>query len=139
MATCRLPKRYDGSRRLATRRLQTQMGKEPVTRTIEVNAPLPDVWRALTEASLLSDWFDAEAELEPRVDGAVRFRFADGSELRGVVVVCDPPRHLSFRWRDVQVPGNAAVVEFSLEPVSGGTQLTVTESPGVVSAELVAR
>jgi hypothetical protein len=55
------------------------------------------------------------------------------------VVVCDPPRHLSFRWRDVHTPGHAAVVEFSLDPVSDGTRLTVTESPGVVSAELVAR
>ena len=115
------------------------MGKEPVRRSIELDAPLPEVWRALTEASLLSDWFDAEAELDPRVDGAVRFRFPDRSELRGLVVVCDPPRRLSFRWRDVHVPGNAAVVEFSLEPVFDGARLTVTESPGVVSAELVAR
>jgi uncharacterized protein YndB with AHSA1/START domain len=115
------------------------MQQEPVRRSIQLNAPLPEVWRALTEASLLSDWFDAEAELDQRVDGVVRFRFPDGSELRGVVVVCDPPRHLSFRWRDVHTPGHAAVVEFSLDPVSDGTRLTVTESPGVVSAELVAR
>jgi uncharacterized protein YndB with AHSA1/START domain len=115
------------------------MVQEPVRRSIQLDAPLPEVWRALTEASLLSDWFDAQAELDPRVDGAVRFRFPDGSELRGLVVVCDPPRRLSLRWRDVHVPGNAAVVEFSLKPVSGGTRLTVTESPGVVSAELVAR
>ena len=115
------------------------MAQEPVTRSIQLGAPPPDVWRALTETSLLSDWFDAEAELDPRVGGAVRFRFPDGSELRGVVVACDPPRRLSFRWRDVHVPRNAAVVEFSLEPVSDGTRLTVTESPGVVSAELVAR
>ena len=115
------------------------MGKETVTRSIRLDATLPDVWRALTEASLLSDWFEADVELDARVNGAVRFRFADGSELRGVVVAWDPPRRLSFRWRDVHAPGNAAVVEFSLEPLSDGTRLTVTESPGVVSAELVAR
>jgi uncharacterized protein YndB with AHSA1/START domain len=110
------------------------MAKEPVTRSIRLDASPPDVWRALTEASLLADWFEAEVELDARANGAVRFRFADGSELRGVVVACDPPRRLSFRWRDVQVPGNAALVEFSVEPVPGGTWLTVTESPGVVSA-----
>jgi uncharacterized protein YndB with AHSA1/START domain len=119
------------------------MGKETVTRSIQLHATLPDVWRALTDASLLSEWFEAEAELDARVKGAVRFRFADGSELRGVVVACDPPRRLCFRWRDVHVPGNAAVVEFSLEPVPDGTRLTVTESLGVVSVkqklELVAR
>ena len=108
---------------------------QQVTRSIELDASVTEVWRALTEASLLSDWFEAEAELEARVNGAVRFRFADGSELRGVVVACDPPRRLSFRWRDVRGPGNAAVVEFSLEPVPGGTRLTVTESPGVFSAK----
>jgi uncharacterized protein YndB with AHSA1/START domain len=115
------------------------MRKETVTRSVQLDALPRDVWGALTEASLLSDWFDAEAELDPRVGGAVRFRFPDGSELRGVVVACDPPRRLSFRWRDVRAPGNAAVVEFSLELVSHGTRLTVTESPGIVSAELVAR
>ena len=101
------------------------------------------MWRALTEASLLADWFEADVELDPHANGAVRFRFADGSELRGVVVAWDPPRGLSFRWRDVHARGSAAVVAFSLEPVSDGTRLTVTESPGVVSAkqklELVAR
>jgi len=115
------------------------MAQAPVTRSIQLGAPPPDVWRALTEASLLSDWFEAEVELDPRVGGAVRFRFPDGSELRGVVVACDPPRHLGFRWRDIHLLGDAAVVEFSLDPVSDGTRLTVTESPGVVSAELVAR
>ena len=112
---------------------------EQVTRSIELDASVTEVWGALTEASLLSDWFEAEAELEARVNGAVRFRFPDGSELRGVVVACEPPRRLSFRWRDVRGPGNAAVVEFSLKAASDGTRLTVTESPGVVSAELVAR
>jgi uncharacterized protein YndB with AHSA1/START domain len=120
-----------------------QMEQEPVRRSIQLDAPLPEVWRALTEASLLSGWFDAEADIDPRVDGAVRFRFPDGAELRGVVVVCDPPRRLSFRWRDLHTPGHAAVVEFSLELASDGTRLTVKESPGVVSAkqklELVAR
>src|SRR4029078_737440 len=115
------------------------MRKDHVARSIQLDVPRPEVWRALTEASLLSDWFEADVELDARVNGAVRFRFADGSELRGVVVACDPPRRLGFRWRDVQVPGNAAVVEFSLEPVAGGTRLTVTESPGAVAAELVGR
>ncbi|HEY2804059.1 MAG TPA: SRPBCC domain-containing protein [Actinomycetota bacterium] len=143
MAPWRLRKSYDGSRTLATRRLQTQMEQEPVTRSIELDAAQPEVWRALTEASLLADWFEADVELDAHANGAVRFRFADGSELRGVVVAWDPPRRLSFRWRDVHAPGSAAVVAFSLEPVSDGTRLTVTESPGVVSAkqklELVAR
>ncbi|MFL5767202.1 MAG: SRPBCC domain-containing protein [Actinomycetota bacterium] len=119
------------------------MPQEPVSRSVELDARTPDVWRALTEASLLSDWFDAETEIDVRLGGAVRFRFPDGSELRGVVVRCDPPRLLSFRWRDVHEPANAAVVEFSLEELPRGTRLTVMESPGVVSAkqklELAAR
>jgi len=112
---------------------------EPATRWIELDATPAEVWRALTQTSLLSDWFEAEAEIEPRVNGAVRFRFGDGSELRGVVISVDPPRRLSIRWRDVQAAGSASVVEFSLEALAAGTRLTVTESAGVVSAELVAR
>src|SRR4029079_3963809 len=58
--------RYDGSRRSATRRLHRSMEQEPVTRSIRLDATLPDVWRALTEASLLSDWFEADVELDAR-------------------------------------------------------------------------
>jgi uncharacterized protein YndB with AHSA1/START domain len=115
------------------------MAQEPVIRSIELDAAPDEVWRALTQASLLSDWFEAEAEIEPRVNGAVRFRFADGSEVRGVVVAVDPPRRLSIRWRDVHAGGSASLVEFSLEGLAAGTRLTVTESAGVVSPELVAR
>jgi len=111
---------------------------EPVVRSVELAASPPEVWDALTEASLLSGWFDAEAEVDARVGGSVRFRFAD-AELRGVVVACEPPRRLSFRWRDVRLHGDASVVEFSLEELDGGTRLVVTESPGVVAAQLVAR
>jgi uncharacterized protein YndB with AHSA1/START domain len=114
--------------------------QEPVTRSIELDAAPADVWRALTEASLLSDWFEAEVEVDARPNGAVRFRFLDGSELRGVVVSYEPPRRLAFRWRDVRALVRATVVEFTLAPSARGTRLTVSESPGVVSsAGLVAR
>jgi len=111
------------------------MSRETVSRSVDLDATPSEVWRALTEASFLSDWFEAEVDISARPNGAVRFRFVDGTELRGVVVACDPPLRLSFRWRDVLALDEPRTVEFSLEELAGGTRLTVTESPGVVPAE----
>jgi uncharacterized protein YndB with AHSA1/START domain len=60
MATCRLPTTL---RRMPGVGNQGVAMEEPVTRSIELDATPAEVWRALTQASLLSDWFEAEAEI----------------------------------------------------------------------------
>jgi uncharacterized protein YndB with AHSA1/START domain len=101
------------------------------------------VWRALTEASLLSARFAADVELDARLRGAVRFRFPDGSELRGLIEIFEPRRRMGFRLRDPGRAGEPTVVEFSLEGLDDGTRLTVKEVRGLlapdVSLEVLAR
>jgi uncharacterized protein YndB with AHSA1/START domain len=119
---------------------------QPVRREIRLDASPEQVWRALTESSLPSDWFDAEVEIDARPNGPVRFRFPDGSELRGLIEIFEPHRRLGFRWRDPQRAGDPTFVVFSLEALEAlesGTRLIVTESRGLlahdVSLEAVAR
>ena len=109
---------------------------EPVVREVVVGTPPASVWEALTEASLLSEWFEAEVEIDARPHGAVRFRFADGSELRGVIQEFERPRRLAFRWRDAAHGGDPTTVIFELRPAGHGTRVVVTETQGVLSADL---
>jgi uncharacterized protein YndB with AHSA1/START domain len=114
---------------------------EPVKREVTVAALPVAVWDALTDPAELAAWFGAEAEVDLRIGGAIRFRWADGSERRGLVVDLDPPHRLAFRWRELHVGGSgltvadATVVAFTLEADDQGTRVTVTESPGVIGAD----
>jgi uncharacterized protein YndB with AHSA1/START domain len=111
---------------------------DPITREMTVDAPADAVWAALTDPDELAAWFGADAEVDLRLGGAIRFRWPDGSERRGLVIDLDPPRRLAFRWRELRAgaaglaAADATVVTFTLDAGDGGTRVTVTESPGVL-------
>jgi uncharacterized protein YndB with AHSA1/START domain len=114
---------------------------EPIRREVNVDAAPETVWDALTDPAELAAWFGAEAEVDLRVGGAIRFRWPDGTERRGLIVDLDPPRRLSFRWRELRSSGpglavaDATVVAFTLADEGHGTRVTVTESRGVLAAD----
>ena len=111
---------------------------ETMRKELRLRASPEEVWGALTQD--LSLWFGAAAEIDARPGGAVRFRWPDGTERRGLVETCDPPRRLAFRWRELRGAGvglsigDVSTVEFVLEPHAGATRLTVTESPGILAS-----
>ena len=111
----------------------------------ELSDPPQAVWRAITGSAELAAWFGATAEVDARPGGAVRFRWPDGSERRGIVEAVDAPRRFAFRWRAItRTRGGVRVegvsrVEFLLEPREAGTRLTVTEEPGIVPTEAIGR
>ncbi len=51
--------------------------RRSVERTIEIDAPVRDVWRALTDADELMRWFPLEARAEPGEGGSIWMRWAD--------------------------------------------------------------
>ena len=114
---------------------------EPISRDVIVDAAPEVVWDALTDPVELAEWFGAEAEIDLRAGGAVRFRWPDGTERRGIVIEVDPPYRLTFRWRELRTEASglavsdATVVAFTLEPDERRTRVTVTESPGLFAAD----
>jgi uncharacterized protein YndB with AHSA1/START domain len=114
---------------------------EPIIRQVTVDAAPDVVWDALTDPGELAAWFGAEAEVDLRVGGAIRFRWPDGAERRGLVVDVDPPHRLAFRWRELRnsasglAIADATVVAFALEADEQRTHVTVTESRGVLAAD----
>jgi uncharacterized protein YndB with AHSA1/START domain len=112
---------------------------------VRIDATLEAVWEALTDPQELAAWFGADGTIDPRSGGAVRFRWPDGTERRGLVIELVPPRRLAFRWRELRASGaglsgaEARVVTFTLEPERAGgregTRVTVTESNGILAAD----
>jgi uncharacterized protein YndB with AHSA1/START domain len=110
-----------------------------IEKEIVLRAPRSRVWRALADAEQFGAWFGI------KLDGA----FAPGTRVRGQITSpgneyltvefaverMEPESRLSYRWHPYPVdPGvdysnePMTLVEFHLEEVAGGTQLTVVES-----------
>ena len=110
-----------------------------IEKKIVLRAPRTRVWRALANAEEFGAWFGI------KLDGA----FAPGHRVRGqmtspghehvtiefAVERMDPESRLSYRWHPYPVESGVdysnepmTLVEFQLEEVAGGTQLTVVES-----------
>jgi uncharacterized protein YndB with AHSA1/START domain len=75
-----------------------------VTREVVVEAPLEEVWDALTEPEQLEEWFSEDGEERDLVIEEVEIR-----------------RRVAYSWED----GSVAI---ELEEVEEGTRVVVTES-----------
>jgi uncharacterized protein YndB with AHSA1/START domain len=110
-----------------------------IEKEIVLRAPRSRVWRALANAEEFGTWFGV------KLDGA----FAPGARVSGQITLpdhgpvtiemaierMDPESRMSYRWHPYAVESGVdysseptTLVEFQLEEVAGGTQLTVVES-----------
>src|SRR6266852_8474410 len=71
-----------------------------VTREIVFPDSPAEVWKALTEAEQLEEWFANDVELDPREGGDGVFRWDDGEERRAKVLVAEPGERLVLDWDD---------------------------------------
>lgn len=97
-----------------------------VSRTVRLDAPPEHVWEAIVDEDALGEWFADEVELDPREGGELRCRYEDGEERRGEVELVEEAERLAFHWR--REGGEPSRVEFILDAVADGTELTVVES-----------
>jgi uncharacterized protein YndB with AHSA1/START domain len=110
-----------------------------IEKRIELKAPVSRVWGALTDYREFGEWFRVKLE-GPFVPGeVVRGRITHpGYEhvvWQATVQKMEPERLFSFTWRPYAIDPNVdylheepTLVEFKLEPISGGTLLVLTES-----------
>jgi uncharacterized protein YndB with AHSA1/START domain len=110
-----------------------------IERQIELKAPLPKVWQALTDSQRFGEWFRTKLE-GPFIAGkAIRGRITyPGYEhlvWEAVVQKIEPMQLFSFTWHPYAVEPKTdyskespTLVEFRLEEIPSGTRLTVTES-----------
>ena len=87
-----------------------------------------EVWEALTDETLLSEWLGDDVELDAFEGGDLAVR-VDGQARRGTVDRIEDERALAFTWtRPGETPTS---VELTLEPTVLGTRVVVTERAAV--------
>lgn len=106
---------------------------------IDLDAPPARVWRVLSDHSEFGSWFGVKLESAFVPGKASRGKITHpGYEhltMEIVIRAMEPERLLSFNWHPYAVDPNVdysketpTLVEFTLEPISTGTRLTVVES-----------
>ncbi|WP_345801361.1 SRPBCC domain-containing protein [Microbacterium sp. AZCO] len=112
-------------------------GQFAVRRSIRIAASVEKVWEAVTEPAHISQWFGI-AEFAGAGAGATGTLTFEGYGTIPVrVEAFDPFRSVTYRWGNDDAlgtppaevdPERSTAFTFTLEPVDGGTRLTVVES-----------
>ena len=97
-----------------------------VERETLVEATPEEVWEALTDEDRLAEWMAPEVELDPVEGGEIAVR--DGDDERfGTVETVEEDERFAFTWTR---PGEGeSFVEFTIEPLPGGSRVRVVETP----------
>lgn len=111
-----------------------------IDKSIEIAAPPERVWRALTSAKELSEWFKMAIEGEIAQGRDVWMTALHPGEYQGMrfvvkIVEMTAPRRFVWEWHPGAVDANfdfarepRTTVTFTLEPAGGGTRLSVSET-----------
>ena len=95
------------------------------------------VWDAITKPEQFSQWFGIVRDMDFRVGGEINFTWDNGrSPYPGIIEAIEPPHRFAFRWYSYAIghpelklaPTSSTLVEFTLEEIAEGTQLTLVES-----------
>jgi uncharacterized protein YndB with AHSA1/START domain len=101
-----------------------------IRKTILIDARPETVFSAITDEKELTKWFPDQARMEPRVGGAVQFKFLEGGKenhsVEGRVLEIVPGRKISYSWTNTSDPNfPKTVVTWTLEP-AGDDKTRVT-------------
>jgi uncharacterized protein YndB with AHSA1/START domain len=97
----------------------------PVMVTREVSASAAEVWDALTDPRILSQWLGALTA--PLVEGqSTRLDFGDGDFFDLQDIVLDRPYRLQYTWRFLGI-GPQDTITWNIDPGKDHCQVTVTD------------
>jgi uncharacterized protein YndB with AHSA1/START domain len=111
-----------------------------IEKKIVLRAPRSRVWRAIANGEELGSWFGVRGlrgafQAGVSAKGQIAHPQYDGFPFEVAVERVEPERYLSWRWHPYGIEQGVdyakeptTLVEFQLEEVPGGTQLTVVES-----------
>lgn len=109
--------------------------------TIDIDAPLEDVWKALSDARELVRWFPTDARVRPGAGGSVWVSWNGAWAWEMRIAIWEPGRHLRLLQqqatpfdidgqpvREASVPPVEVALDFYLEGEGGRTRLRLVHS-----------
>ena len=116
----------------------TETNQDQIEKTVEIAAPVPRVWRALTDHKEFGEWFhvrlDGPFEVGKTTTGNITYPGHEDMEWVSTTERMDHEELFAFSWPpgaiDQETPYDddaKVVVEFRLEPTDDGTRLTIVE------------
>ena len=110
-----------------------------IEKTIDIDAPVDRVWRAITNHEEFGEWFRVKLDqpFKPGVEASGFITHPGYEHIRwhATVAAMETPRLFSFTWHPYAIDPNVdysgetpTLVEFRLEPNGQGTHLVITES-----------
>jgi uncharacterized protein YndB with AHSA1/START domain len=110
-----------------------------IEQIIDIDAPIEDVWHALSDARELMRWFPLNADVKPGPGGFINLAWGDSFKWDMNIDVWNPPtklRTLQTRVGPYDVSGKIVeaskpitiALEFNLEAVGGKTRLRLVHS-----------
>jgi uncharacterized protein YndB with AHSA1/START domain len=96
-----------------------------VVKEVTIQAPVDVVWKALTDARELTQWFPLNARVTPGVGGSIWISWGDGAEGEAPITAWEPNRH--FQWTESRGPVKIAI-DFHLETRGGATVVRLVQS-----------
>ena len=113
--------------------------EDRIEKTVELEAPVARVWRALTDHKEFGHWFrvdlDQKFEAGGKSTGRMTYPGHEGTPWVVYVERMEPEQLFSYRWRphaidpEVDYSGDpTTLVEFRLEAMDAATRLSIVES-----------
>lgn len=111
-----------------------------IERKVMINAPRSRVWRAVSDAGELGDWFGVNFKGKSfvagqHIQGKITYPGYEHLTMDVLIEQIVPQQRLSWRWHPAAIDPKVdysneptTLVVFELQEVEGGTMLTVVES-----------
>jgi uncharacterized protein YndB with AHSA1/START domain len=96
-----------------------------VVKELTIQAPVEAVWKALTDAQELTQWFPLNARVTPGFGGSIWISWGDGAEGEAPITAWEPLRH--FQWTESRGPVKIAI-DFHLQARDGATVVRLVQS-----------
>jgi uncharacterized protein YndB with AHSA1/START domain len=114
----------------AQARSADQLEPMSVERSIWIEAPQEQVWRAITEVKHINHWWGGDYWEIAALEVGATVKFGDPEDLMlAAIAVLDAPREFSLQWPpQEQYHSIAMFTTYRLEEENGGTRVTVTET-----------
>lgn len=102
--------------------------------TIDVDAPISAVWKALTDAQELERWFPLNSDVKPGAGGSILLSWGSPWDGRCDIEIWEPEKHLRTRWPwgtagpDLPNAPRPLAVDYFLESRGAGTRLRLVHS-----------